>query len=745
MSAIHPDEATLLRSVLGELTERRQAGLKRHVARCRPCRKERERTTRLHERLSETGDSLAFAAGDPFESRPIPRETGAAARPTVETLGDALGRLEKEKATLKPTIKEDPLKAAQGVHLDNAAVRLAVAHLLEERIAGDPSKEFSVFGEAVATRLAEEPPKTEGDVDAVVPRAQLVALASLASGSWRLFCGRPGDAGFAFRAAWAALGDFDAPEHLVAWAEAGESLRRSYDGHATEGRLLAERALATFERYGLERGALRARHARAVALYTAGEFREAHREFRSVIASRDATRLDRARAVNGAAFCLAARGRFHNAAKEYSRVRRKLGGEGAQVEQYLLQGEMKVALGTAGRWHQRPDGLAAFALPEAGGAFHARDIAAEIVALAGGQGIEAAQTRLAAIEGDPARGYALLYAAQLAARVASSDPLLHVDFARELMIAARSLPFLKDKGPAQPVCREQVIGEASVLESSALNFLGRAAEARRSARNARLAFVEAGEDSFAIAIADFVEGSAASFEGDFRSAWTLLRDARAEFQLYGQEHWVGRADAALGTMLLNRNRNASALVFFDSAVRNLHPDQDGIPYTFILANRAGSLLLLGRLDAAKATYAKALAFARKFDIRVAVFGVRYGLASIELKKGELFRALHSFRKIAVDARTEGFEQRVLSAELRAAECLGRLGQHEEMLIRVRALRREITGVSVDFDPPLRDLFAQADEADVSSELVAYVVEYLEARDRGVQKGYRPFKLVANGK
>ena len=54
------------------------------------------------------------------------------------------------------------------------------------------------------------------------------------------------------------------------------------------------------------------------------------------------------------------------------------------------------------------------------------------------------------------------------------------------------------------------------------------------------------------------------------------------------------------------------------------------------------------------------------------------------------------------------------------------------------------GVSIESDPPLRELFAQADEADISSELVAHVVEYLEARDRGVQKGYRPFRLVVNG-
>ena len=90
---------------------------------------------------------------------------------------------------------------------------------------------------------------------------------------------------------------------------------------------------------------------------------------------------------------------------------------------------------------------------------------------------------------------------------------------------------------------------------------------------------------------------------------------------------------------------------------------------FILANRgwiASSLCTVGRRAAAEYAFALRLRDAREFDIRVAVFGVRYGLASIEPKKGELFGALHSFRNINVDVRTEGFEQRVLSAELRAA-------------------------------------------------------------------------------
>jgi hypothetical protein len=376
--------------------------------------------------------------------------------------------------------------------------------------------------------------------------------------------------------------------------------------------------------------------------------------------------------------------------------------------------------------------------------FDGRQMAAEIVKLAGEQGIEAARARIQAAESDPARGYALLYAAQLAMPKVSSDPAMFVELAKAIESASRSLPFLKDKGPAQPVCREQVMGEAQLLESNALNFLGLPAKAREAASAARNAFVEAGEDSFALALVDYYEGSAANFEGDYRSAWKLLRLSLEEFRLYGQENWSGKAEAALGTLLLTRDRNASALYFFDGALQTLHPEQDAAAYGITLANRAYSQLQLSRLDAAKASYARALGFARRLDLRTLILGIRYGLASIEIKKEHFLKALNSFSKIAEDARSEGLDAHVLSARLREAECLGRLGKRDEMLTRVRALRREIPEYSVEFDSPLRELFAQADEADVSSELVAHVVEYLEARERGVQKGYRPFKLVANG-
>ena len=147
--------------------------------------------------------------------------------------------LEKEKATLKPSTHQERPSASwkPAADLDNAAVRCsAVAHLLEERIAGVFLEQNTapVFGVAYLTSSGGAASKTEGDVDAVVPRAQLVALASLASGSGGFSAVAPGMRASCFAPRGPRSEDFDAPEHLVAWAEAGDLFGgRTSRAHAT--------------------------------------------------------------------------------------------------------------------------------------------------------------------------------------------------------------------------------------------------------------------------------------------------------------------------------------------------------------------------------------------------------------------------------------------------------------------------------------------------------------------------------
>ncbi|MFI5198123.1 MAG: hypothetical protein ACHQJD_05850 [Thermoanaerobaculia bacterium] len=375
-------------------------------------------------------------------------------------------------------------------------------------------------------------------------------------------------------------------------------------------------------------------------------------------------------------------------------------------------------------------------------AFDGRQVANHVVKAAAEKGLERTKELLGRLEADPCRGYAYLYACQLAMPKASNDPAMYVEFARAVADATRSLPYLKDKGPAQPICREQVLGEAGLLESNALNFLGKPSEARTAAQKARIGFLEAGEDSFALALADYFEGSAASFESDAKDAWKLLRRAHSEFLLYGQENWQGRAEAAIGVLLSNRGRAIPALGFFESALRNLHPERDEAAYASTLVNRGYALVRLSRFDAAKATYARALRMARRLGMKVSPLTIRYGLASIELLKGNTLRALNAFTRLSADA--EGIAQRVLTADLRVAECLGRLGREAEMLERIEQLRASADIASVESDPALRELFASVDDRSVNHELLAHVARFAEARDRGARMTYKPFRLVAAG-
>jgi tetratricopeptide (TPR) repeat protein len=378
-----------------------------------------------------------------------------------------------------------------------------------------------------------------------------------------------------------------------------------------------------------------------------------------------------------------------------------------------------------------------------------RQFAAEIVKAVSeekekGAGLEKAQELLGKIESDPSRGYAYLYACQLAMPKVPSDPAKFVAFAKAVADATRSLPYLKDKGPAQPVCREQVLGEAALLESNALNFLGEPVEARIAAQRARKHFIEAGEDSFALALVDYFEGSAASFACDYSGAWKLLRAAHDEFRIYGQENWQGRAEAAIGALLMNRGSTESALVFFDGALRNLHPERDEVAYASTLINRGYSLVRLSRLDAAKATYAKALSMARRLNMAVSILMIRTGLASIDLASGKLARAMMLFERIGEEARSLGLATDVLCAELRVAECLGRMGRRQDMLDRIERLSGRPDAESLRHDLPLRELFESVENRTVNHEFVAHVARFVEARDRGARASYKPFKLVVNG-
>ncbi len=376
-----------------------------------------------------------------------------------------------------------------------------------------------------------------------------------------------------------------------------------------------------------------------------------------------------------------------------------------------------------------------------------RQFAAEIVKAVseeGAGGLDKAKELLGKIEADPSRGYAYLYACQLAMPKVPTDPAKFLGFAKVVAEFTKCLPFLRDKGPAQPVCREQILGESALVESSALNFLGRAEEAQSSASAARIHFLSAGEDSFALALVDFFEGSAATFAGHFPVAWKLLKGARSEFQLYGQENWQGRAEAAIGVLLFGKEKYQSALHFYDGAVKLLHPELDGAAYTTTLINRGFCLVRVGRLEAAKAAYARCIGHARRLGMSAHLLMIRSGLATIELLKGNTTRALRSFERVSADATEQGLEQFVLCAQLRIAECLSKLGRSDEVAQRVSAIRNSVFSESISSNPAYRELCETISNQAASPGLIAHIADYFEGRNRGVRTPYKPFRLAASG-
>ena len=275
-------------------------------------------------------------------------------------------------------------------------------------------------------------------------------------------------------------------------------------------------------------------------------------------------------------------------------------------------------------------------------------------------------------------------------------------------------------------------------------LLGKPGEARVAAQKARVSFVEAGEDSFALALADYFEGSAATFAGDSPAAWKLLRSAHVRIPALrpGELAGPGRGghrNLALELVEERRPPSVSSTRLFGISIRSATKSPTPRPSSTAAMPSSG----WSRFDAAKATYAKALMMARRLNMKVNLLTIRYGLASIDLQKGNLSarseRLRENFGRCAKGSRSASSRR-----DLRIAECLGRMGRTQRCRSASNRLRMSADAASVESDPAFRELFASVDDRSVSYELLAHIARFAEARDRGVRTAYKPFRLVANG-
>jgi tetratricopeptide (TPR) repeat protein len=368
----------------------------------------------------------------------------------------------------------------------------------------------------------------------------------------------------------------------------------------------------------------------------------------------------------------------------------------------------------------------------------------ELVLLAARAGPDELAAALRSLDGQGYRGFALLYAAQKADKLVAEDPNKALALAKLIFEEAETLPLSNPKERiTTPAPRQAVQAEAALLESQALLQKGEADSARKVIGPARRLFRESGDLGFGVALCDYHEGTAATFEKDYPGAQRLLKRSLAVFAEFGQEHLAARAHAGLGTLFVQEGQFERALECFDASLRAFESESDtgSQRTTMLLNNRATALMRLGRFDEARATFAKALNFGRRHNHASHLFFIRTGLAELDFRRGEYRRALRAFTGIIREASPLASKAELVFSRLYAAECQARIGSYGPMAAEIEALRRERREHSFAPSPALGELFMSLDQGTIDADLIAHVREYLQDEESGVKRAYRPLRLV----
>ncbi|MEO8585718.1 MAG: hypothetical protein ABI584_06135 [Acidobacteriota bacterium] len=329
---------------------------------------------------------------------------------------------------------------------------------------------------------------------------------------------------------------------------------------------------------------------------------------------------------------------------------------------------------------------------------------------------------------------ALLYAAQRGA-FAAAVPTRALALAEAIETASHGPEPAAEAG-ARAIPSALLRAEARLLASQALLSIGRLADAREATVEARGEFETLGGDPFSGALCDYFEASVLCFQGAFARAERLLKAAARTFAEFEQDHWLGRTEAVLAQVLLQRGNPARALLLYDAAIERFDPERDANTYSACLVNRARCLARTGNIEAAQQGFAQALQVARRHRLDALVFGVRLNLAELDLLRGDLERALASYRAVAAKADGLGLEEDQVVTRLGAAECLGRLGRTGEMMDALREIGRIVAVTDLAGNPAWIELASRLDPGDVEVGLVSEVREHLAAARDGFVLPFR---------
>lgn len=320
---------------------------------------------------------------------------------------------------------------------------------------------------------------------------------------------------------------------------------------------------------------------------------------------------------------------------------------------------------------------------------------------------------------------ALVYACQNASNLAGTLPqralALVVAVEREASLgASRRLRF-----------------EVALLRSQALLYLQRTAQAREAVDEARcLLPVPGGDPVFDTARVDYFDGSALGFDDRYEEALARLDAALRGFVGAGLDRWIGRAEAAIGVVLVQRNNDIRALDYFASAAERLEEEEDERAVTSLLLSEGCLLDHHKRYSDARLKFTEVLRRAVRARLDLSALDARYNLALVSLNEGRVREARTAFERIVPALESRKLETRLINCRLFVAECCVLLQDGEGTRAQIEALRPHADRADT---PAYSDLFKGLDAGDLAAGEIRHVRNYLEALAQGDAQPYRSLR------
>jgi tetratricopeptide (TPR) repeat protein len=348
--SLHLDDLYLLRFAAGELEEPEHRAAAEHLKDCSDCSDLLLEVRRLDAGLQVVAaedpgvfsdpEGLKLPPGDPFRERPEistpPRDRSLPPEQVVELAVDASRRGAEGRGRLLEAArdKEPSQPSLDRLSLSDPADRFTLLYALQEAgpmVAEGPARMLRFAEGALQKFRARGPAELAPDeriAERLVPIRLLFGQAHHLAGKACIWIGDYDVAQTHARLAYswfARAGD----ELGLAGVEILEAQRRFFTGSGEEALVLARRAAATFEIYGLDDSLAKARGVVGIALFRIGRVEEALAAQRSTIPVFEAHGLwtNHAIALNNAAVCLVKLGRLAEARREYARALRLRSGQ----------------------------------------------------------------------------------------------------------------------------------------------------------------------------------------------------------------------------------------------------------------------------------------------------------------------------------------------------------------------------------------------------------------------------------